>query len=108
MVPAAWFYEWNRKKEKNIFYRQGQPALYMAGLYDRYQAEERFVILTTAANDSMRPVHDRMPLLLERDEIRGWLQEAPLVEMFLHKVPPLLERRTEYEQISLFPEENSK
>lgn len=108
VVPAAWFYEWNRKKEKNIFYRQGQPALYMAGLYDRYQEEERFVILTTAANDSMRPVHDRMPLLLERDEIRGWLQEAPLAEMFLNKVPPLLERRTEYEQISFFPEQNAK
>ncbi|MDE7259344.1 MAG: SOS response-associated peptidase [Lachnospiraceae bacterium] len=41
----------------------------MAGLYNRYQNEDRFVILTTAANESMNPVHDRMPLLLEQDEI---------------------------------------
>ena len=102
VVPAAWFYEWNKKKEKNIFYRQGQPVLYMAGLYNRYQEEERFVILTTEANASMRPVHDRMPLVLERDEIQKWLSEDQLVEAFLQKTPPLLERRAEYEQMELF------
>ena len=102
-VPAAWFYEWNQRKEKNIFCQKGQRVLYMAGFYDRYQDGDRFVILTTAANDSMRPVHDRMPLILERDEIPQWLGEDRLVERFLRKTPALLERRTEYEQISLFP-----
>ena len=102
-VPAAWFYEWNKSKEKNIFYRKGLPVLYMAGFYNCYQDEDRFVILTTEANDSMRPVHDRMPLVLERDEIQRWLGEDQLVEAFLKKTPPLLERRTEFEQMSLFP-----
>lgn len=104
VVPAAWFYEWNKNKEKNIFYRKEQPVLYMAGLYDRYQGEERFVILTTEANDSMRPVHDRMPLVLERDEIRKWLLEDLAVETFLQKKSPLLERRMDFEQMSLFAE----
>lgn len=108
VVPAAWFYEWNKEKEKNIFYRKGQPVLYMAGLYNRYQGEERFVILTTEANDSMRPVHDRMPLVLERDEIQKWLNEDMLVETFLQKTSPLLERRTDFEQMSLFASDNSK
>lgn len=108
VVPAAWFYEWNRNKEKNIFYRKGQPVLYMAGLYDRYQGEERFVILTTGANDSMQLVHDRMPLVLEQDEVYKWLVEDKLVEDFLHKVPPLLERRMDFEQMSLFVSGNSK
>ena len=108
VVPAAWFYEWNKNKEKNIFYRKGQPVLYMAGLYNRYQGEDRFVILTTEANDSMRPVHDRMPLVLERDEIHKWLNENQLVETFLQKIPPLLERRMDFEQMSLFASENSK
>ena len=106
VIPAAWFYEWNKNKEKNIFYREGQPVLYMAGLYNRYQNEERFVILTTAANASMMPVHDRMPLLLERDDIGKWLFEDQLTETFLQKTPPLLERRADYEQMSLFPMEN--
>ena len=102
VVPAAGFYEWNKNKEKNIFYRKGQPVLYMAGLYNRYQDEDRFVILTTAANDSMKPVHDRMPLVLERDEIHKWLKEDQLVGTFLQKTPPLLERRVEFEQMNLF------
>ena len=108
VVPATWFYEWNKNKEKNTFYRKRQPALYMAGLYNRYQGEDRFVILTTAANDSMRPVHDRMPLVLERDEIHKWLNEDQLVEDFLQKTPALLERRAEYKQMNLFSGENSK
>ena len=108
IVPAAGFYEWNKNKEKNIFYRQGQPVLYMAGFYNRYQDEDRFVILTTEANDSMKPVHDRMPLVLERDEIHKWLNEDQLVEAFLQKTPALLERRAEYEQMNLFSGDNSK
>lgn len=107
VVPATWFYEWNKNKEKNIFYREKQPVLYMAGLYNRYQNEDRFVILTTAANESMKPVHDRMPLLLERDEIEQWLFENSLTESLLHKKPELLERRADFEQISLFPMEMS-
>lgn len=66
------------------------------------------MILTTEANDSMRPVHDRMPLVLERDEIRKWLTEDQLVGTFLQKMPPSLERRMDFEQMSLFTSENSK
>ena len=106
VVPATWFYEWNKNKEKNIFYKEGQSVLYMAGLYNRYQDEERFVILTTEANESMKSVHDRMPLLLEPDEIEKWLFEDSLTENFLRKTPALLERRTDFEQMSLFPMEN--
>ena len=43
-----------RIKEKNIFYRKGQPVLYRVGLYDQYQVEDRFVLLTTAASESMK------------------------------------------------------
>ena len=106
VVLATWFYEWSKNKEKNIFYRKNQPVLYMAGLYNRYQDEDRFVILTTAANDSMKPVHDRMPLLLEHDEIGKWLFEDRLTEALLQKKPALLDRRADFEQISLFPVEN--
>lgn len=108
VVPAAWFYEWSKNKEKNIFYQEGERVLFMAGMYNRYQDEERFVILTTAANESMKPIHDRMPLLLERDEISKWLLEDGLTEAFLQKTPVMLERKTDYEQMSLFPVENSR
>ncbi len=102
VIPAAWFYEWNRRKEKNIFRRQDSPVLFMAGCYNHYEDGDRFVILTTAANASMEPVHDRMPLILERDEIAGWLFDGSRTKELLEKKPCLLERRADYEQMSLF------
>ena len=56
VVPAAWFYEWNKNKEKNIFYRKGQPVLYMAGLYNWYQGEDRFVSLSWIAQSAHIPL----------------------------------------------------
>ena len=102
VVPAAWFYEWNQRKEKNIFSSKEQPAIFMAGIYNYDQEEERFVILTTAANESMKPVHDRMPLILEKEEILPWIFNDKKAEQMLHKIPCLLERKTDFEQMTLF------
>ncbi|MGN1187882.1 MAG: SOS response-associated peptidase [Lachnospiraceae bacterium] len=102
VVPATCFYEWNKNKEKNIFYRQDKSVLLMAGFYNNYQDEDRFVILTTAANKSMQPVHDRMPLILEPDEIGPWIFDDSETQKILSKTPCLLGRRAEYEQLSLF------
>lgn len=102
VVPAAWFYEWNRRKEKNTFCRKDRPVLFMAGCCRQYEDGVRFVILTTGANASMKPVHDRMPLILEEDEIAPWILDERQAEHILHKMPCLLERRTDYEQLTLF------
>lgn len=102
VIPAAWFYEWDRNKQKHTFYRKGGDPLFMAGCYRKHEDGNRFVILTTQANASMEPVHDRMPLILEREEAVDWLLEDGAAEELLRKLPPLLERRTEYEQMSIF------
>ena len=60
------------------------------------------MILTTQANDSVSPVHHRMPLVLEKDEIENWILDDQSVEFILHKTPPELMRRTDYEQMKLF------
>lgn len=102
VIPATWFYEWNPRKERSTFFRSDMLILFMAGFSRWYEDGKHFVILTTAANASMEPVHDRMPLLLERHEIAEWMFRDAKTESFLHKTPCLLERRTEYEQLSLF------
>lgn len=102
VIPAAWFYEWNPRREKNTFCRNDAPILFMAGFSRRYEDGEHFVILTTAANISMEPVHDRMPLILERRELAEWMLDDAKTEKILHKTPCLLERKTDYEQLSLF------
>lgn len=56
----------------------------MAGLWDTWkdpkgQALNTFTIITTAANDVMRPIHDRMPVILKAQDEALWLdpQAAP-------------------------------
>lgn len=82
--------------------RNVERGLFLAGFSVGAGAEERFTILTTGANASMRPVHDRMPLILEEDEVIPWLLDGTLTAKFLTKTPCPLERETEYEQLSLF------
>jgi len=50
----------------------------------------------------MIKVHDRMPLILEKRQIRDWLSDDSAVEDLLRQTPVLLDRETEYEQQTLF------
>ena len=102
IIPARGFYEWNKSKEKFIFERKETPVLFMAGCYNWYEGQERFVILTTDANSSVAPVHNRMPLILEPEELGDWVLDDQATESLLHKTPVLLEQRAEYEQMRLF------
>ena len=102
IIPARGFYEWNKSKEKFTFERKETPVLFMAGCYNRYEGQERFVILTTDANSSVAPVHNRMPLILEQEELKDWVLDDGAIEYLLHKTPVLLKPHAEYEQMRLF------
>ncbi|MCC8026484.1 MAG: DUF159 family protein [Clostridium sp.] len=102
VVPGAWFYEWNRNKEKITFRREDSPVLFMAGFCSRFEDGNRFVILTTQANDSMKGTHDRMPLILEKEQLEDWVLDEKSVERILAQRPALLEKRADYEQQTLF------
>ncbi len=97
VVPASGFYEWNSMKEKNTFTRTDSHVLYMAGFCDWFENECRFVILTTEANDSMRKVHDRMPLILEEEQLADWFDNEKMSGI-LQQTPVMLKRQAEYEQ----------
>ena len=64
----------------------------MAGLYNRYGGEMRFVILTTEANTSMKEIHTRMPIVIPKQEIATWIKEDQATGDFLKRVPPQLVR----------------
>ena len=85
-----------------LFRSENKPVLYLAGFYNQFQGEDRFIIITTQANGSVSPVHDRMPLILEEKELQDWVYDDKFLEFALHKTPPLLLRCQEYEQQSLF------
>lgn len=102
VIPAAWFYEWNRSKEKIEFLHREAPVLFMAGCWKRFEDGDRFVIITTQANGSVQPVHDRMPLMIEREEIRDWILDGSKTEEFLYRTPAPLRKRADYEQQTFF------
>lgn len=99
VIPATGFYEWNREKEKFRFERKSGGTLFLAGCFEEGKDRDRFVVLTTAANPSVLPVHDRMPLVLEKQEIDDWLLDDRAAETLLHKTPGLLKAEADYEQM---------
>ena len=101
LIPVSGFYEWNRLKEKNQFTRPDSSVMYLAGLCDWIENERRFVVLSKATNESMIKVHDRMPLILEKEQLRDWFEDDHM-EAILHQKPVILKRQAEYEQQSLF------
>lgn len=81
LVPADGFYEWRRddagKQPFHIRRRDHHPFTF-AGLWERWAPPGRqplfsCTILTTAPCSLVRPIHDRMPVILDRDERARWL-----------------------------------
>jgi len=80
VVPTDGFFEWKGppKDRKPLWYHPAEGGLLLlAGLWEEAPAEPRFVILTTAANDLVAPVHERMPAVLTADEAAAWLSAPP-------------------------------
>ena len=102
IIPAAGFYEWDKDRNKVTFFRKDKSPIYLAGFYQLSENRDSFVILTTAANESMKKVHDRMPLMIESKEVRDWLHDDNAAKEMLSMQMPLLESSREYEQLSLF------
>lgn len=102
VIPAGHFYEWNRLKEKAVFKTKDLQTMYLAGIYQIVDNEARFTILTTSANPSVKPVHDRMPVILAEEELKDWLFDEQYMKVVLKRVPVMLEREQEFEQLSLF------
>ena len=100
VVPATAFYERDAARRAYTFSLPDSP-LWLAGIYDNVDGEDRFVILTTAPNASVSPIHDRMPLTLERSDIRPWLTDPAAALALLATTPPLLERQAQDGQMGM-------
>ncbi len=84
LVVADGFYEWQRqerKKQPFYFRLQDRQPFAFAGLWEHWEAPdgkviESCTILTTEANELLRPIHDRMPVILDRKDYDLWLDPA--------------------------------
>ena len=110
VVPASYYYEWQhlpasdgrtRPGEKYALQPRGSTVAYLAGLYRIEELEgfkiPVFTILTRPASEELRFLHDRMPLILPKEDIPRWLDPAAKPEELVpHAVTDLI-----YEQGSL-------
>lgn len=87
LIPASGYYEWQavagaRKQPWYIRLAADEP-LAMGGLWESWQDPagdllRSFCVVTTAPNALMRPIHDRMPVIIARSDWETWL--SPNVE----------------------------
>ncbi len=101
-VPSTGFYEWDGDNRKYIFHLPGEEVLYMAGLIRAQENGLSFCILTAPANPSVADIHDRMPLVLRREQVRSWLSPQVQPGEILRTAPPLLRCTRLDAQISLW------
>ena len=96
LVPASGYYEWQevpgeRKQPWYIRLKYGEP-LAMGGLWESWTSPEgeivrTFCVMTTGPNEIMKPIHDRMPVIIGAVDWAIWLDpqhnDAELVSNLL-------------------------
>jgi putative SOS response-associated peptidase YedK len=98
LIPADSFYEWQalegqKTKQPWRIGLKGGGMMAFAGLWQPEAAfgnEDCFTILTTAANDYLAPLHERMPVILPREQFGLWLDPAtprPILQRLMQSYP---------------------
>lgn len=101
LIPADGFYEWKKEgklKQPFHIHRKDRQPFAFAGLWARWKPKDggdpldTFTILTTESNATIRPLHDRMPVILPRDQFDLWLdptvEDRALLEPLLKPFDP--------------------
>jgi putative SOS response-associated peptidase YedK len=80
VIPASGFFEWQAGTRQPYYFSGREGVLSLAGLWDRWAGADgsevlSCAIITTPANELVRPVHDRMPAILEGNGLEAWLSD---------------------------------
>jgi putative SOS response-associated peptidase YedK len=81
LIVADGFYEWQKigDTKRPIYIRlKSRKPFGFAGIYENWESEQgkqivTCAIITTAANALMKPIHDRMPVILPKENENPWL-----------------------------------
>jgi putative SOS response-associated peptidase YedK len=103
LVPADSFFEWKKAAVKipfRILMKDEQPFA-MAGIWDRWTSSDgeiiqSFSILTTEANEMMKGIHDRMPVILSPADEKRWLSPVSDQELLTMLKPYPSEKMKAY------------
>jgi putative SOS response-associated peptidase YedK len=108
LIPADGFFEPKGPKTLRIrqpyfFQRPDQDIFAFAGIWDRWtppggEPVETCTILTIGPNDQMRPIHDRMPVIVPPDDYDRWLDRDVPGEAVTDVLKPASNELLEYWQ----------
>jgi putative SOS response-associated peptidase YedK len=81
IIPADGFYEWRKEGKRKVpmwVYLRNRQPFGLAGLWDVWRKPdgkrvESFTIITTEPNELVRPIHNRMPVILRPEDEEQWL-----------------------------------
>jgi putative SOS response-associated peptidase YedK len=83
LIPADGFYEWKamgkKTKQPYFFHFKDDRIFAFAGLWDRWKPDsetepiETCTIITTSPNDLVKPIHNRMPAIVDPNDYARWL-----------------------------------
>lgn len=84
LIPTSGFYEWQhqgRQKQPMYIHLRDRRPFAFAGLWERWEPKdgepiESCTIITTEPNEFMRPIHNRMPVILTAQDYEVWLDPA--------------------------------
>ena len=83
LVPADGFFEWraeSKKKQPFYIHMKDEKPFAFAGLWERWEKGAEpitsFTIIVTEANELLRPIHERMPVILAPKDYARWLDPA--------------------------------
>ena len=97
LVPADGFFEWKKTEKGKVPHRimlKNEEIFSFAGLWDEWTDKETgevmhtFSIITTDANELVRPIHDRMPVMLSPEAEELWLDEKEPQDGLLSLLTP--------------------
>jgi putative SOS response-associated peptidase YedK len=91
LVPADGFYEWEKQGAARLphyFTLQSGEPFFFAGLWEPASelGPAAFALVTTTPNELLRPIHDRMPVMLGPNSGPAWLGDRPLVPSLLTRL----------------------
>lgn len=81
IIPASFFYEWKKLsdgKQPYLIKPKNQKLFGFAGIIVRYHDKEKkekegYIIITTRPNSLMEKIHNRMPVILRKEDEEDWL-----------------------------------
>ncbi|MCO6452217.1 MAG: SOS response-associated peptidase [Caldilineales bacterium] len=96
LIPASGFYEWQKQnggKQPHLIGMEDGKPFAMAGMWEHWEGGdgsiiESCTILTTTANKMIERVHNRMPVILDRQDFSDWLDPATATGILHHLLRP--------------------